>query len=94
MVNTPPRMKMYQLRRFRRGKARSRAPIIMGTRKFPRTAGIDGTRKRKIMIMPWAVNSLLYVSDCTRSPGGVNNSRRISTAAAPPTKKNKVMEAR
>ena len=30
-----------------RGKARSLAPIIMGTRKFPSTAGIEGIRKKK-----------------------------------------------
>ena len=32
--------------------ARSRAPTIKGTRKFPSTAGIDGIRKKKIMITP------------------------------------------
>ena len=43
---------MYQLNKFSLGKARSRAPIIKGMRKFPRTVGIDGTRKKKIMITP------------------------------------------
>ncbi len=58
-VNRPPRTKMYQLKRFRRGKARSRAPIIMGTRKFPSTAGIEGIRKKKIMVMPCMEKNLL-----------------------------------
>ena len=38
---------MYQLARLSRGKARSRAPIIKGTRKFPKTAGIDGIKKKE-----------------------------------------------
>ena len=42
-----------------RGKARSLAPIMSGMRKFPSTAGIDGIRKKKTMITPWAVKSLL-----------------------------------
>jgi len=36
-----------------RGKARSLAPIIMGTRKLPSTAGIDGMRKKKTITIPW-----------------------------------------
>ena len=43
-------MKRYQLSRLSRGNARSRAPIISGTRKLPSTAGIDGIRKKKTMI--------------------------------------------
>jgi hypothetical protein len=42
-----------------RGNARSRAPIISGTRKLPRTAGIDGIRKKKSITMPCIVKSLL-----------------------------------
>jgi hypothetical protein len=41
------------------GNARSRAPTISGTRKLPSVAGIDGTRKKKTMITPCAVKSLL-----------------------------------
>ena len=52
-------MKMYQLARLSRGNARSRAPIMMGTRKFPSTAGIAGIRKKNTMTMPCMVNSLL-----------------------------------
>ena len=37
---------MYQERRLSFGNARSRAPIIIGTRKFPKTAGIDGIKKK------------------------------------------------
>ena len=43
---------MYQLARFSRGKAKSRAPIIKGIRKFPRTAGIDRIKKKKIIVTP------------------------------------------
>ena len=52
-------MKMYQLSRFSLGKARSRAPIIMGTRKFPSTAGMDGIMKKNTMMMPCMLKSLL-----------------------------------
>ena len=52
-------MKMYQLARFNFGNARSRAPIIMGTRKFPSTVGIEGIRKNHTIITPCIVNSLL-----------------------------------
>ena len=42
-------MYRYQLSRLMRGKARSLAPIISGTRKFPSTAGMEGIRKKKII---------------------------------------------
>ena len=42
-----------------RGKARSRAPIMIGIRKFPSVAGMDGTRKKNTMMIPCMVNSLL-----------------------------------
>jgi hypothetical protein len=58
-VNAPPRIKIYQLARLRRGKARSRAPIIIGTKKLPSTAGIDGIKKKKIIVTPCMVNNLL-----------------------------------
>ena len=45
--------------RFRRGNARSRAPIMSGIRKLPSVAGIDGMRKNHTMITPWMVKSLL-----------------------------------
>ena len=50
---------MYQLSRLSRGNARSRAPIMIGTRKLPSTAGIDGIRKKKTITTPCSVNSLL-----------------------------------
>ena len=50
---------MYQLSRLSRGNARSFAPIMIGTRKLPSTAGIDGIRKKKTMTTPCIVNSLL-----------------------------------
>jgi len=59
-VKRPPMMNTYQLKRFNLGKAKSPAPIIKGTRKFPSTAGIDGIRKKKIItnqkIKPGNVN--------------------------------------
>ncbi len=42
-----------------RGKARSLAPIIIGTRKLPRVAGIDGMRKKNTIITPCIVKNLL-----------------------------------
>ena len=50
---------MYQLARFSFGNARSLAPIIIGTRKLPSVAGIDGIRKKNTIITPCIVNSLL-----------------------------------
>ena len=42
-----------------RGKARSFAPIIKGTRKFPSVAGMEGTRKKNTMTIPCMEKSLL-----------------------------------
>ena len=85
---------MYQLSRLMRGNARSFAPIIIGTRKFPSVAGIDGIRKKNTIVTPCIVKNLLYVSASTRSPRGVSNSSRISIANTPPRKKNSVMPIR
>ena len=63
-----------------RGKARSFAPIIIGTRKLPSVAGIDGSKKKKTMMIPCWVNILLYVLDWVRSPCGVSSSNRIAIA--------------
>ena len=58
------------------------------------TAGIDGTRKKKIITTPCIVKRRLYASgECRTSPLGVISSSRIKVAAAPPTKKNRVIEA-
>ena len=35
------------------------APSIMGRTKLPRTAGMDGIRKKNTMMIPCMVNSLL-----------------------------------
>ena len=40
-------MYRYQLNRLIRGKARSFAPIMMGTRKLPSTAGIEGIEEKE-----------------------------------------------
>ena len=58
-VKQAPMMKMYQLARLILGKARSRAPIIIGRTKLPSVAGIDGTRKKNTITIPCIVNSLL-----------------------------------
>ena len=50
---------MYQDRMLSRGNATSRAPIIIGSRKLPSVAGIDGMRKKNTIITPCIVNSLL-----------------------------------
>jgi len=50
---------MYQLSRFSRGNATSFAPIMSGSRKFPRTAGMDGIRKRNTIRIPCMVKNLL-----------------------------------
>ena len=50
---------MYQLARFNFGNARSLAPIMIGMRKLPSTAGITGMRKKNTIITPCIVNSLL-----------------------------------
>ena len=50
---------MYQLSKLMRGNARSLAPIIIGTRKLPSVAGIDGIKKKKIMMIPCWVKTLL-----------------------------------
>jgi hypothetical protein len=52
-------MYTYQLRRFSLGNARSRAPIMMGTRKFPRVVGMEGIRKKNTMMIPCMLNILL-----------------------------------
>ena len=85
---------MYQLSRFKRGNATSRAPIISGSRKLPNTLGIDGMRKNHTITTPCKVNNRLYVSVVTRLPCGVINWRRIIVAAQPPMKKNTVIESR
>ena len=48
-LNAPPITSRYQLSRLSLGKARSRAPIMIGRKKFPSTAGMDGIRKKKII---------------------------------------------
>jgi hypothetical protein len=93
-VMVPPMRYRYQLKRLILGNARSRAPSMIGMRKFPRVAGTDGTRNRKTMMMPCMVKSLLYVSEATRSGCGVSSSRRMRPANAPPIKKKKVIEIR
>ena len=53
----PSRNSQYE-NAFRRGNAMSRAPIISGTRKFPKPARI-GTMTRKIIVVPCIVTASL-----------------------------------
>jgi hypothetical protein len=76
-------LKMYQLSRFSLGNARSLAPIMIGTRKLPRMAGIAGIRKKKIIMIPCIVKRRLYTSGWKRSPCGVASSRRMRTGHQP-----------
>ena len=56
---SPPTTSRYQLSRLSLGKARSRAPIMIGRKKLPSVAGIDGIRKKKTITTPCMVKSLL-----------------------------------
>ena len=85
---------MYQLRRLIRGNARSFAPIMIGIRKLPSTAGIDGIRKKNTITTPCIVNRRLYMSGSNRSAAGVSSSSRTRSAKKPPRKKKSVMEKR
>ncbi len=84
----------YQLSRLMRGNARSFVPHMIGIRKLPSVAGIDGMRKKKIITTPCSVNSLLYMSDDQRSPFGVSSSSRMPAAKRPPIAKKIVIEIR
>ena len=66
----------------------SLAPTIMGTRKFPSTPGMTGMRNRNSMIVPWAVNALLYWSSSRIAPVGAIKFSRTSMTARPPNRKN------
>ena len=54
-----PARKTYQLSRFSRGNATSRAPIMIGRRKLPNADGMDGIKKSQTMITPCRVNMRL-----------------------------------
>ena len=69
-------------------------PIIIGTRKLPRVAGIDGIRKKNTMMTPCIVNIRLYTSAVISVPSGVSSCRRTSSANSPPRKKKPVIENR
>src|SRR5688572_27096891 len=94
IAKVAPAIKMYHDARFNLGNATSFAPIMIGNKKLPRTAGIDGTRKKKISDTPWIVNALLYASDDNKSPAGVNSSARMSPAMTPPIAKKTAIDKR
>ncbi len=50
-------------------------------------AGIEGIRKKKIMMKPCIVKTRLYMSPVITSARGVNSSRRMSMADATQHKK-------
>ncbi|MNX72342.1 hypothetical protein D3C86_1036940 [compost metagenome] len=52
-------MYRYQLSKFKRGKARSLAPIISGSKKLPSTVGIEGMRKNQTITTPCRLNMRL-----------------------------------
>ena len=70
-MNAAPATNRYQDKRLRRGNATSCAPIIIGTRKLPRVAGMDGTKKNQTIMMPCSVNSRLYGSAVMNQPVGL-----------------------
>ena len=84
IANTAPIMNTYQLARFSFGNARSFAPIIIGMKKFPITAGIDGIRKKNSIITPCAVNVRLYWSSVMIAPVGREQVEAHQPAAMPP----------
>ena len=94
MKNAAPAIQTYQLSRLIFGNAMSFAPIIIGTKKFPSTPGMTGIRNRKIMIVPWAVNALLYWSSSRIAPVGEIRLSRTSMMARPPNTKNALTKTR
>ena len=90
----PPAMNKYQLVMLTLGNARSRAPSISGVTKLPKVTGMAGTRKNQTITTPCKVNRRLYISWSTINPVGDIRFSRISAAAAPPRKKNAVMDAK
>ncbi len=94
MNSAAPAMNTYQLSRLIFGKAMSLAPIIIGTKKFPSTPGMTGIRNKKIMIVPWAVNALLYWSSSRIAPVGVIRLVRTRAMANAPKVKKTLTETR
>src|SRR5438067_5937644 len=82
----PPSRYIQYENAFSRGNATSRAPIISGTRKFPKPARI-GTITRKIIVVPCIVRTSLYVFFVSTLSFGVASCARINTASRPPTTK-------
>src|SRR5919198_1636159 len=66
----PPNRKSQYDSALRRGNAMSRAPIISGPREFASPAQ-NGTMNRKIIVVPWIVNSSLYELRVTKCSFGV-----------------------
>ena len=72
-----------------RGNARSFAPIIIGIRKLPSTAGIDGIRKKNTIITPCMREQLVVGLGRDAGRPAASAARGGSAAAKrPPTKKN------
>ena len=82
----PPSGTIQKDRALMRGNAMSAAPTWSGTMTFWRP-DIMGITKRKIIVVPWMVNSWLYVSASNSWTPGTASSVRISRAKMPPTRK-------
>ena len=67
---------------------------MIGIRKLPSVAGIDGTRKKNTIVTPCMVKSLLYRSAERKSPLGVNSSTRTPAAKIAPSANMIVIEMR
>jgi hypothetical protein len=59
---------------------------MSGTRKLPKPAR-TGTTTRKIIVVPWIVNSSLYDSFVMKPSSGVASCVLMSSASTPPTRK-------
>ena len=65
----------------------SRAPIMSGTRKFPKPASM-GMPTRNTMVVPCMVNIWLKPCGVRKSFNGLMSCRRIAVASRPATTKN------
>ncbi len=72
---------------FSRGKATSGAPICNGINSFAKPAKV-GVANSSSMIVPCSVNAWLNCSLSMICSPGRASSARISSAIAPPTRKN------
>jgi hypothetical protein len=89
-----PARKKYQDSRFSLGNATSLAPIMIGRKKFPNTAGRPGSTNMKIMMTPCTVKKALYTCGANKGGFRVRCSILMSTPIVTAMKKRISMEAR